>query len=204
MPTNYVFIDFENVQPSDLRAFNQEYVRVIVFVGANQSKIPTDFAVALQKFKDRGEYVIISGNGPNALDFHIAFYLGQRASEDPKAFFHIVSKDSGFDPLIEHLKANKVRASRVPDIGSLAFVKAATEAANDPVSTVVAILRKSGAAKPRSVKTLTSSIKTSLHSFHSPVDPDLVVQELAKRKLIKIDGLKVAYLLPDEKPVSGE
>jgi len=49
---------------------------------------------------ERAEYVRISGNGSNALDFHIAFYIGQLAAHEPDAYFHIISKVTGFDPLI--------------------------------------------------------------------------------------------------------
>ena len=55
-------------------------------------------------------YVKISGTGPNALDFHIAFYIGQFAEKDPGANFYIVSQDAGFDPLLNHLKTLKFGA----------------------------------------------------------------------------------------------
>src|SRR5690606_41861527 len=60
----------------------------------------------------RAEYVKIASNGSNALDFHIAFYIGQLATKEPESYFHIVSKDTGFDPLIQHLKGKKIQVSR--------------------------------------------------------------------------------------------
>jgi hypothetical protein len=51
--------------------------KVLVFLGAHQSKIPVERVRMLQPLGDRVEYVQIDGNGPNALDFHIAFYLGE-------------------------------------------------------------------------------------------------------------------------------
>ena len=71
--TNYVLIDYENVQPEAMAVLAQEHFKVIVFVGANQAKVTFEVASALQQMGDRAEYVKITGNGSNALDFHIAF-----------------------------------------------------------------------------------------------------------------------------------
>ena len=46
----------------------------------------------------RSSYVRLEASGSNALDFHIAYYLGNLVISDPTAYFHIISKDTGFDP----------------------------------------------------------------------------------------------------------
>src|SRR5262245_10004901 len=104
LKTNYLLIDYENVQPKSLSVLNGHPFKVIVFLGANQAKVPVEFASALQPLGINAEYVQISGNGANALDFHIAFMVGELSKTDPSAHFHIISKDSGFDPLIAHLR----------------------------------------------------------------------------------------------------
>jgi hypothetical protein len=98
--TNFVLIDFESVRPEALDPLAQEHFKVIVFVGANQAKVPFEVASALQRMGSKAEYVKITGNGPNALDFHIAYYIGQLAASEPTAYFHIISKDQQF-PLSE-------------------------------------------------------------------------------------------------------
>ena len=60
----------------------------------------------------------IGGNGKNALDFYLAFYVGDLAAKDPEAGFHILSDDTGFDPLIKHLKAPKKSDSEGKQISS--------------------------------------------------------------------------------------
>lgn len=112
MPTNYVLIDFENVQPRNLEILGKLPFRVLVFVGASQSKVPFDLAASLQALGDRAQYIKVGGSGRNALDFHIAFYIGELAARDPEAWFHIISKDTGFDPLIKHLKTRNIRVQR--------------------------------------------------------------------------------------------
>src|SRR5688572_26527427 len=126
MRTNVVLIDFESVQPDSLAPLGEDHFKVLVFVGSSQSKLPFEVAASLQQLGERAEYIKISGNGPNALDFHIAYYLGQLAAADSTAYFHIISKDTGFDPLIQHLKSKGVFAGRVKSIAEIPLVKVAS------------------------------------------------------------------------------
>ena len=107
-PNNYVLIDFENVQPNNLEILKKHPFTIFVFVGENQAKIPFGTAKALQEFGKEAKYIKISGNGPNALDFHIACYLGQLSSQDNGGYYYIVSKDKGFDPLITSIGGEAV------------------------------------------------------------------------------------------------
>ena len=91
--TNYVLIDLENVQPRNIDILNGHDFKVIVFVGEKQSKISFDLTIELQRLGDNAEYIKITGNGPNALDFHIAFYIGEFSQLIPNNYFHILSKD---------------------------------------------------------------------------------------------------------------
>ena len=43
MKTNYVLIDFENVQPKNLEALKGHGFKVIVFVGSKQTKVPLNW-----------------------------------------------------------------------------------------------------------------------------------------------------------------
>lgn len=96
-------IDFENVQPTSVGRLVPGTCRIKLFLGQNQLKVPLELSRALQPFGADVEYVSITGNGPNAVDFHIAFYIGHLAHSHPGARFTIVSGDTGFDPLVRHL-----------------------------------------------------------------------------------------------------
>ena len=108
MKNCYVLVDFENIQPKDIGALNDGPFRIKVFLGAHQAKIPLDMARALQAFGPGDEYIQIDGSGRNALDFHIAYYMGRLAAETSDACFYLISKDTGFDPLIKHLMAQNI------------------------------------------------------------------------------------------------
>lgn len=196
---NYVLIDYENVQPEAMAVLDREHFSVMVFVGANQAKVTYEVASALQRMGERASYIKISGNGSNALDFHIAFYIGQIAATDPDAFFHIVSKDSGFDPLIQHLKSKKIFAGRSKSVSDIPLVK--LESAHTPAERVAAVvenLRQRGASRPRSVKTLGSTINALFHKALTDVEVEHIIAELAKKGVVQINQTKVAYVLPGE------
>lgn len=123
MHKNIVLIDFESVQPESIAELSSDYFNVLIFIGANQTKISFELAVAIQKMGSRAEYIKISGNGPNAMDFHIAFYIGQLSIQNPTAYFHIISKDKGFDPLIQHLNTKQIHSMRVESISEIPIVK---------------------------------------------------------------------------------
>ena len=60
---NLVLIDLENVQPTSLDRLTRDNCHVILFVGAQQTKIPIEVASTLQAMGDRAEYVRISASG---------------------------------------------------------------------------------------------------------------------------------------------
>lgn len=197
MRTNYVLIDYENVQPETLSQLAKDHVKVMVFVGANQTKVHFEVAASLQAMGDRAQYIKISGSGSNALDFHIAFYIGMIASHDPEAYFHIISKDTGFDPLIQHLRSRKIPACRSKTINEIPMVKAAnSKTPEERIEAVIADLKRRGASRPRAVKTLTSTIASIFQKKLSDQEVSELITTLQSQGLISLTENKVAYSLP--------
>jgi len=197
LKTNYVLIDYENVQPDAMAVLGEEHFKVIVFVGANQTKVTFEVASALQDMGDRAEYIKITGNGSNALDFHIAYYIGQLASKEPEAYFHIVSKDTGFDPLIQHLKSKKILACRSKDVTEIPIVKAAnSKTPTDKLAVIVSDLKRRGSAKPRTVKTLGSTINGIFQKQLSEPEVASLLAALQKHGVVTVTDTKVSYELP--------
>lgn len=196
MRVNYVLIDFENVQPDSLEQLAHDHFKLLVFVGANQTKLPFEIAASLQHLGSKAEYIKISGNGSNALDFHIAYYIGQLAAADPTAYFHIVSKDTGFDPLIQHLKSRKVFAGRVKAIAEIPLVKVSnTKSPAERIEVILVKLRQLKASKPRTVSTLGSTIASLFQKQLSEPEVAVLVRELVGKHYISIAGTKVTYML---------
>ncbi len=121
MPTNYVLVDFENVQPDSLAVLATGQFRVKVFVGASQAKgrISFELVHSMQALGANAEYVKIARTGKNAVDMHIAYYVGRLLEKEPGAVVHIVSRDTDFDPLIEYLHAKGSACKRVKSIAEI-------------------------------------------------------------------------------------
>lgn len=231
-------IDFENVQPTSIGLLKPGACRIHVFVGQSQKNVSVELSQALQPFGPNACYTRITGNGPNALDFHIAFYIGRLAHEHPGARFTIVSKDTGFDPLVKHLVTLGIACKRVaalpgapkPSKGPAAAkpmarksAAAAQKASAKPKNVVVTVLPgtngKAGpaagtrpgvaigvddvvarlkgmkAAKPAKLKTLQSSMLAWFKPALAVNEVDAIIQSLADRKKINVDGTKVTYSL---------
>jgi hypothetical protein len=194
---NYIFVDYENVQPADLAALHGYDVQVIVFLGQNQAKLSSRFAASLQALGSSGTYVHIDGNGHNALDFHVAFYLGELVREDPDGFFHIISKDKGFDPLVRHLRGRRVRAHRVDDLSRLPFLGATDSSSREErVEEIVRNLHSRGMARPRKRKTLLSTIHSHFLKKLEESEVNGLLEELIRRGYVAIEGEAVSYRQP--------
>lgn len=198
MPTNYVLIDLENVQPSNLEILEKHPFKVFVFVGANQTKVTIELAAAMQALGESAQYVRISGSGKNALDFHIAFYIGELAAKDPRAFFHIISRDTGFDPLIKHLKSRKINVQRERDLGEIPVVRMSTASSQEEkVAAVVKNLAGRGQSRPRKLKTLSNTINSLFTENLTEQQLAELVSALEQRQYIKLNNGNVSYHLPN-------
>jgi hypothetical protein len=191
--TNIVLIDLENVKPESIEKLKHEHFQVVVFVGTNQR---LDFPIvnAVHSLGSNGSYVQISGNGPNALDFHIAYYIGKFSATTPDAYFHIISKDKGFDPLIKHLRGLKIFCSRSSSVAEIPLVKSLDKP--PPKERAADFYEKRIApteARPATVKSLQSAILSHFHKLLSPEEVASVVKALKQAGHIVVNGKKVAY-----------
>jgi hypothetical protein len=196
LATNYVLIDLENVQPKNLELLSKHPFKVFVFCGANQSKLPTDLVTAMQDLGGNGKYVRISGNGRNALDFHIACYVGELATEDPEGHFHIISKDTGFDTLIQHLKDRKINIQREKDLAEIPVLRMTRAATDDEkIAAIVKNLEGRGQSRPRKLKTLKNTINALFIKKLEELELTSLIERLKKLGYITVQEGRVSYKL---------
>ncbi len=194
---NHVLIDFENVQPKNLSLLLDKGYRVYVFVGEHQTKLPFELVDAMQQLGDAGRYIKIAGQGRNALDFHVAFYLGELTREDPGGYFHVISRDTGFDPLIKHLRQRGIEAHRERDLAEIPPLRVPASATEgDKVGVIVRNLAGRGPSRPRKVKTLTNTINSLFKPKLDDAAIDALIRDLQEQGYIALDGDKVTYRLP--------
>ena len=212
MHMNYVLIDLENIQPEHLSVLAGQNFKVLVFVGQNQSKLSFDLVSAVQHLGKNAEYIKIQGNGPNALDFHIAFYIGRFSAESSDSHFHIISKDKGFDPLIKHLESKKIPVHRHKDVSEIPLPKpakatkkgsahvskpAGSAITAERVQKIVEFLIARGNAKPRKLKTLSNSINSFFKKNLAENELSALMDELVKRGIVIVSSnqTNVSYQL---------
>ena len=195
MKTQIILVDFENVQPDLLPALALEDVKVLVFVGPQQLKLPIATVEAVQKMGAKAEYIRVSKQGPDALDMHIAFYMGRLSLNASDVFFHVIAKDRDYDPLILHLKTLQIWAAKWPDLSAIPILKlTAATTLKDKVSAASNWLQVRKGNRPKSLKTLQSSLKKSAFSDRLVDDEiDRVIDGLKKQKILEVDGQKLKY-----------
>jgi hypothetical protein len=159
-----LLVDYENVQNLDLSVIQEQDIEIRIFIGQTQHKIPVELVQATQRLGQRVEWIKIEGTGSNALDFHIAFYLGQFSKDNQGNSFLILSKDKGFDPLIKYIKKNKINCQRIQSLLDLSEKKDAPASQNsDSAVKIVENLSKIQKDKrPKTRKTLRQHVKSLL------------------------------------------
>jgi hypothetical protein len=113
----YVFIDYENVHNFNLDKIQMENVHVFILVGNYQTRLPYELVSQTQKFGSRLNWIKITGDGKNNLDFHLCYLLGQyNLMADKNVDFYVVSKDKGFDCVVKFINHNGRSCFRIENI----------------------------------------------------------------------------------------
>lgn len=99
----WAFVDYENV--GSLEGIKLDsYQRIFVFCGPKNTRLkfgalPTNGSLQL-------EIIGVPSISDDNVDFHLSFYLGNWHSQAEKSTaFHVVSRDNGYNGLIQHIKA---------------------------------------------------------------------------------------------------
>lgn len=191
MTERVLFVDLENVQKIDLTGVPVD-ARVMIFYGITQKKLPEELVVQAQPLGTRLKWIKISGHGPNALDFHIAFYLGQELASSPKSVCAVLSRDTGFDPLMRHLEALGYVCRRVSGLND-AFPAPQHSPAVDSFTRLLALLRNEKARPVRS-KGLAGKVKSW---FPHLTDEERLglMQRLFQESRVRESGSSLTYHL---------
>ena len=198
MKTNYVLIDYENVQPSELEKLAKANSVIYVFLGAAQ-KVDSEYIVRVQAVG--GKFIRVGGQSKNALDLLIAYYIGEHATSD--ATFQIVSEDTGYDPLIRHLRERKIEVSRIKGSSKASVATNGQKKAAAPKKTatteqfdkLVADLKKRSMARPARLSALLNTIQNLFKPAMNAEQAKRLAEELVAKGHIKVEGAKVTYNL---------
>lgn len=193
MMDRVLLIDYENVQQVDISQIDKESYSVKIFVGASQNKIPFDVVAAAQSFGPNIEWIKIDADGKNALDFHIAYFLGKYSQTQPTQKFIVLSKDTGFDPLTRFLTKNGVSCSRINSLLELDKNKRKGKPQGSDLEKAISNLKKIDPnQRPRARNTLTKHLKTAL-SIDKDSDVQNVIDLLFMQGIVYEEGARVKY-----------
>jgi len=195
--TNYIFVDFENTQVHDVRLIGGKPVILLLVIGDKQKQLPISLIKQLLAHADQVGLIEANCAGKNALDFVLSFHVGQWAKQDPTGYFHIVSKDKGFDPLITHLKQLKVSAARHDEFAQIpVFVDLPALSTLDKITLLTERLTKHAQSRPSTRSSLMSQIHSTFAKQLAESEVAGLVKQLQQRKLINInENNKVSYCL---------
>lgn len=212
---HHVLVDYENVQVKSLSLLTSEQFRICIFLGPNNAKLPVDLVQAMQGMGSRATYEILHTSGKNALDFLISFKIGKIAAEEPGSFIHVVSKDTGFDPLLQHIKtqvavARSASIEAMPCFAVAQAMLAPARQINPPIietgdpllKLVLSDIFARTENRPKTAKALQNRITHIIrgscsgkpfgkthHRHASRINAKVIEQGL-----VRLDGVKVVYL----------
>lgn len=187
----YLYIDYENVQDVNVDLIKST-IKVMIIVGENQTKVPIDLIQKTQPFGESVQWLRVGGKGRNALDFFIAFFLGKDVSANPSKTFIIYSKDTGYDPLINHLKKKGVKAKRIVSFQELSHHRkikideAGIKRVRDNLDKLPANKR------PKKRKSLTAYILSLLTGMEQK-EIDNVIEDLFIKKIVYEENGIIKY-----------
>jgi len=184
------FVDYENT--GSLEAIDlSKYQRVFVFLGPRNTKLKlgevssVDFCML--------EIISLNTMGPNNLDFHLAFHLGRfHESADEAIEFHIVTNDSGFNGLVNHVRGLGRKCKRVPT-KQVEKPKSAPQLSTCAALVVERLAPMDGRKRPRKKAKLVNWIKSQCAQLLNGAEPITYYEELKKAKIIRESGSDVAY-----------
>lgn len=119
-------IDYENTGVKGLYGIEKlkEDDLVVIFYGPKTGAVPFDEHVRISTSASHVEYIKTTKTAKNYLDFQLTTYLGYLIAQTVVRDFKIVSKDSGYDSVIDFWGKKGIRIKRLENVAGEA--KAAT------------------------------------------------------------------------------
>lgn len=197
MRINHVLIDYENVQPEIEGPIDPEVFRITFLLGALQKHVPTELLLKLQAKGIQAQWIQCPTVRKNALDFLLAFQLGEIVGTSRDVCLHVISKDGDFDPLLEYVhKTRKIPAYRHPNIAGIPALRKMPDSLKERVAEVIAYFKTPTATKPRTQTTFRNLVAKIFRDTLQPNQLDALIAELTQRGHIKENGTKLEHAWP--------
>ena len=122
----------------------------------------------------------------------LAYEIGVESEKNPTGYFHVLSRDKGFDALIRHLKAREVLAARHTAFSEIPVLMNLAER----VKLLASHFKANQASRPKKRTTLESQIQAVFGKALSQAEVEDTVRALVTEKIIGLSEIGVvAYKL---------
>lgn len=179
---NYIFVDYENVQETELERIVGKPVKLTLVLGKSHKNVPVKVAELMGQYPTQLRIAKSSRDGKNALDFVLACEVGAQAAVDLKGSFHIISKDKGFDSMIQHLKGHKIQSARHAALRQIPILMTPAER----IAYVAKHLKDNKNWNPANREKLASWIRNRFSQTLTTKEVDTTIMGLVRKKVIKI------------------
>jgi len=179
---NYIYVDYENVHKVELGRLAGKAAHVTLVVGPQQKALPLPMVALMIEHVSKVALVESELAGRNALDFVLACEVGRKAERDPQGYFHIISRDKGFDAVIRHLKGRKILAARRESFSEVPVLMNCSER----VEILAGRYRDKIGSLPGQRKSLESSILAIFGKGLSAKELNDTIQGLVTKEVIEI------------------
>nr|MBQ8253671.1 hypothetical protein [Lachnospiraceae bacterium] len=113
-------IDYENTGVKGLYGIEnlREDDLIVVFYGPKTGAVPFDDHVRISSAVSHVEYIKTSKTAKNYLDFQLTTYLGYLVAHTGVKEYYVISKDSGYDSVIDFWKSRGIAIVRRENISA--------------------------------------------------------------------------------------
>jgi hypothetical protein len=197
--THYIFIDYENVCVSDLFLVADKDAFVFLILGFNQEKLPVKVTLFAQQHPNQLRIIQTKVVGRNALDLVLALEVGRKLAADPDGEFHIVAKDTDYQSVVLHLKAEQRRIARCKSfVGIPAFrVPGALPTTRSPEDRLAHLIQQLRNSSSKNRPTSRAKLE-NLIVFGGQTEPEFIgktIDRLVREKILTFtDTGKIQYI----------
>lgn len=146
-------------------------VRVFMILGTRHKKLPTSLFLFAQDHPQQIRIIQTPVDGRNALDMVLALELGRVLAGDANGYFHIVAKDTDYESVVRHLKAEKRLIGRHATLNDVPALRTTDER----LDRIRAELTDAARSRPSTRKTLENKIRSA---FENQVDAEFVAKTI--------------------------
>lgn len=191
---NYIYVDYENVHEADFGRLAGKPAHVTLVLGERHKALPISLVKLIQQHASQVSLIETPLNGKNALDFVLAYEVGVQTEKDAKGYFHILSRDKGFDALIRYLKGRDIYAARRESFAEIPALMNAAER----LTLLKTQINEKKPGLPGKRKALESYIQAAFGRALSAEELDTTIQGLIKASVIKISDADVVSYGADQ------